>query len=197
MIQKYSFLAVFIFCLFPSFAQNIPSSEVQIKSAILAAPDGLGEGATVYGYDQTAEWKLLRKGSNQMICLADDPQKEGFSASCYHQSLEPFMSRGRALKNQGKTHQEISQIREEEVKSGKLTMPKDGTTLFVFYAPKENYDEKTGEVHNGSFRYVVYIPFATAETTGLPLSPSAPGMPWIMDPGTHRAHIMITPTPNQ
>jgi len=42
-------------------------------------------------------------------------------------------------------------------------------------------------------RYVIYIPFATAESTGLPLAPSAPGMPWIMDPGTHRAHIMINP----
>jgi len=40
---------------------------------------------------------------------------------------------------------------------------------------------------------VVYIPWATAASTGLPIKPAAPGMPWIMDPGTHRAHIMITP----
>ncbi len=44
-----------------------------------------------------------------------------------------------------------------------------------------------------SFRYVVYIPWATAANTGLPTKPEAPGMPWIMDPGTHRAHIMIDP----
>lgn len=199
MIKKYLFFASLFSCLcvFPLFAQNIPSAEVQIKTALLAAPDGLGEDATVYGYDQERNFTLLRRGTNEIVCLADDPNKEGFSASCYHQSLEPFMSRGRALKDRGKTHQEISQIREEEVKSGKLKMPRDGTTLFVFYASKENYDDTTGEVQNGSFRYVVYIPFATAETTGLPLSPSAPGMPWIMDPGTHRAHIMITPPPNQ
>jgi len=40
---------------------------------------------------------------------------------------------------------------------------------------------------------VVYIPWATAASTGLPIKPEAPGMPWIMDPGTHRAHIMINP----
>ena len=34
---------------------------------------------------------------------------------------------------------------------------------------------------------------ATAETTGLPTKPHVKGMPWIMDPGTHRAHIMVGP----
>lgn len=74
-------------------------------------------------------------------------------------------------------------------------MPKQPTNLQVFTAPAENYNPETGEVINGAFRSVVYIPWATAESTGLPLKPEAPGMPWIMDPGTHRAHIMITPPP--
>jgi hypothetical protein len=42
-------------------------------------------------------------------------------------------------------------------------------------------------------RYVIYIPYATSASTGLPLKQDAPGMPWIMDPGTPRAHIMINP----
>jgi len=46
----------------------------------------------------------------------------------------------------------------------------------------------------GKLRYVIYIPFATPESTGLPLSPEIPGGPWIMDSGTHRAHIMLNPT---
>lgn len=173
---------------------KVPAAEVQIKSAVLAAPADQREGATVYGYNEKGEWAILRKGSNEMICLADDPNNPGFSASCYHQDLEPFMKRGRELKAEGKSFQEIFTIREEEVKSGKLKMPANGTTLFVYSTPEEsNYNTSTGEVKNGNFRYVVYIPFATAESTGLPLSPEAPGMPWIMDPGTHRAHIMINP----
>ena len=51
----------------------------------------------------------------------------------------------------------------------------------------------TGETKNTYTRSVVYIPWATAESTGLPLKPAGPGLPWIMDPGTHRAHIMINP----
>ncbi|HWV30445.1 MAG TPA: hypothetical protein VN038_12350, partial [Dyadobacter sp.] len=88
---------------------------------------------------------------------------------------------------------EIFDIREKEVKEGKLKMPKQSSTLYVLSGSKDNYDAATGTLKNGYLRYVVYIPFATAESTGLPLKPDVPGMPWIMDPGTHRAHIMINP----
>lgn len=172
---------------------TIPSPENQIKAALMAAPESEREDATVWGYNQEGELVQLREGSNNMICLADDPAKEGFSASCYHRELEPFMQRGRELKKEGKSFQEIFDQREEEVKAGRLSMPEQPTSMFIYYAPQEDYNAETGEVQGGSFRYVVYIPYATAESTGLPLSPDIPGMPWIMDPGTHRAHIMITP----
>jgi hypothetical protein len=172
---------------------QIPSTEIQIKTAVLAAPEAMRADAMVYGYTSKGEFVVLRKGSNEMVCLADDPNQKGFSVSCYHKDLEPFMARGRELKAQGKSFQEIFDIRETEVKSGKLFMPKQATNLQVYSAPAENYNPETGEVTKGNFRYVVYIPWATAESTGLPLKPEAPGMPWIMDPGTHRAHIMINP----
>jgi len=175
-----------------SFAQ-IPSTEIQIKTALLAAPEDKRDGAMVYGYNPKGEFMVLRKGTNEIVCLTDDPKASGFSVSCYHKDLEPFMARGRELKAQGKSFQEIFNIREEEVKSGKLFMPKQATNLQVYTAPAEAYNAQTGEVTKGNFRYVVYIPWATAESTGLPLKPEAPGMPWIMDPGTHRAHIMINP----
>jgi hypothetical protein len=172
---------------------EVPPAEAQIRSAVLAAPADKRDGASVYGYNVKNELVLLRKGTNEMICLADDPGQDGFNASCYHQNLSAFMKRGRALKKLGKSPKEIFEIREKEVKAGKLTMPKQPSTMFVFSASAENYDQNTGEVKEGNFRYVVYIPYATAESTGLPLKPEAPGMPWIMDPGTHRAHIMINP----
>lgn len=175
------------------YAQNNPTAEVQIKTALLAAPDELKEKAMVYGYSDKGEFIVLRKGSNDLVCLTDDPATDGLNASCYHKSLEPFMARGRELKKEGKTFQQQFDIREAEVKSGKLKMPAQSATLYVYTATKENFNAQTGMVVNGYLRYVVYIPYATAESTGLPLAPSAPGMPWIMDPGTHRAHIMINP----
>lgn len=188
------YLIVFLSVYSSAIAQaQIPTAEAQIKAAVLAAPEDKRDNATVYGYDKDGNFTELRKGNNEMICLADDPAKDGFNASCYHRDLEPFMVRGRELKKKGKSFQEIFDIREKEVKSGKLKMPEDPTTLFVYSAPAEAYNAETGAVEHGSFRYVVYIPYATTESTGLPLKPEAPGMPWIMDPGTHRAHIMINP----
>ena len=175
-----------------AFAQA-PSTEIQIKTAVLAAPAESREKATVYGYNSKGEFVVIRQGDNEMVCLADDPKQEGFSVACYHRDLDPLMARGRVLKSQGKSPKEIFDIREEEVKAGRLLMPRQPTTLFVLSAGSANYNAQTGEVTNTNFRYVVYIPYATAETTGLPLKPEAPGMPWLMDPGTHRAHIMITP----
>jgi hypothetical protein len=188
----------FVFLLFvsvESFAQT-PAKEIQIKLAQLAAPDELREKATVYGFDDKGEILVLKKGENDMICLADDPKQEGLNVSCYHKDLEPFMARGRQLKKQGKTFQEVFDIRESEVKSGKLQMPKAPSTLYVYSAKDEQVNKSTGEVKDGYLRYVIYIPYATAASTGLPLKPTAPGMPWIMDPGTHRAHIMINPPQN-
>jgi hypothetical protein len=172
---------------------TIPSAEAQIKMAVLAAPEDKREGAMVYGYDEKKELVVLRKGSNEMVCITDDPDVKGVNVSCYHKDLDPFMARGRTLKKEGKGHQEIFELREKEVKSGKLSMPKHPSTLFVFSGSDENYDAKTGEVKDGKLRYVIYIPYATSESTGLPLQPEAPGMPWIMNPGTHGAHIMINP----
>ena len=178
--------------MFSIYAQNIPSSEAQIKSASMAAPEEMRDGVKVFGFNADGELVELKKGTNELICIADDPAQKGFNAACYYKDLEPFMARGRALKKEGKNFKEIFDIREEEVKSGKLVIPQ-GSSLFVLSGPDEVFNTETGEVTGANLRSVVYIPYATTESTGLPLKPAAPGMPWIMDPGTHRAHIMITP----
>ncbi len=171
------------------FAQKYPPKNWQIATATLAAPELERENATVIGYDGDGELTIIRQGTNDLICLADDPSRKGFSAACYHKSLEPFMARGRELKKQGKSSEEIFNIREEEAKAGTLEMP-EHALLSVLTG---QVNETTQEVEKTHLRYVYYIPFATSETTGLPLAPISPGAPWIMNPGTHRAHIMITP----
>lgn len=103
------------------------------------------------------------------------------------------MSRGRELRSQGKDVMEIREIRGNEVAKGILDMPKEPSMMYVYYGADEDYDVTTGELSNGKFRYVIYIPYATTESTGLPDKPHAKGMPWLMDPGTHRAHIMVGP----
>ena len=175
--------------------ESIPDREDQIAAATMAAPEDDRAASAVYGYDTKGMLVALREGTNNLICVADDPGRQGFQTVCYHQNLEPFMTRGRQLRAEGKTSQEIFTIREEEAKSGTLKMPEQASTLHLLEGKEGFYDPASGEVKNANYRYVVYIPWATAESTGLPLKPLVEGGPWIMDPGTHRAHIMITPPP--
>lgn len=195
--MKPKLILVFLCAMGSAFGQTIPSAEVQIKTALLAAPEELKDKAMVYGYSQKGEFIVLRKGENELVCLADDPNQPGLSVACYHKSLDPFMARGRELKKEGKSYQERFDVRDQEVKSGKLVMPKQPTTLYVYSADKEKFNPVTGEAQDGYLRYVIYIPFATAESTGLATKPVAAGQPWIMDAGTYRAHIMIDPPKKQ
>lgn len=195
--MKNLFLSVFLLVSITAFCQSeILPPEVQIKTALLAVPEESRDGAMVYGYDQNGKMLVLKEGTNNMVCIADDPNFEGIQVACYSKKLEPFMARGRELSAQGKSEIEKRKIRQEEVESGKLKMPDTPSTLYVFSGQEDNYDKTTGELKDGKFRYVVYIPYATTESTGLPAKPGAPGMPWLMDPGTHRAHIMISPVSN-
>ena len=177
----------------PAAKTELSSTEVQIKSALLAAPKEKRDSCTVYGYSADNQLVLLRKGTNELICLADNPGEPDFSVACYVKDLEPFMQRGRELRKQGLKDQQLFDEREKEVKAGTLQMPKQPAALYVYSAKDKDFDRQTGEVKNGYLRYVVYIPYATVASTGLPEQPSADGMPWIMNAGTHGAHIMINP----
>lgn len=172
---------------------QVPPKEVQIKTAVLPLPEKDRNEAMVYGYDSSGQLAVLREGTNNMVCLGDDPDKEGISVSCYSRKLEPFMARGRALSAEGKDFKEKREIRGKEIAEGSLQIPREPSMMYVYYGKQENYNAETGELKDGKFRYVIYIPFATTASTGLPDKPHAPGMPWLMDPGTHRAHIMVGP----
>ena len=193
-MKKTFFYAIAIFASLQVNAQSIiPPADIQIKTAVLAAPSDKQAGAKVYGYASDGTFKILRNGTNDFVCLADDPKKDDINVSCYHADLDPFMERGRVLSKEGKNPKEVFYIREKEVKGGQLKMPKQPSTLYVLAGKKADYDSTAGSLKSSYLRYVVYIPFATSESTGLPLKPDMPGMPFIMDPGTHRAHIMINP----
>ena len=171
-------------------AADIPSPEVQIASAILAAPPDLRDGAAVLGYNPQGELVRLREGKNELVCLANDSSKNRFSVACYHRDLEPYMARGRELLAQKVTGQKRDDVRWKEVAEGKLSMPREPRTLYVLTG--NGFDTSSGKVTDAYLRWVIYVPFATTETTGLSTKASD-SAPWLMHPGTAGAHIMINP----
>lgn len=189
-------LLVVVFALGSIFAfsqSKILPAEIQIKTAVLAAPEMYRDGATVLGYNKEGKLITLREGYNGIVCLADDPNKEGISVACYGAELEPFMARGRQLIAEGKTEEEKQEIRKQEIDAGTLKMPSEPAMVYVLAAEEKDLNVQTGELENSRIRYVLYKPYMTGASTGLPTKPQAPGMPWLMDANTHRSHIMITP----
>ncbi len=169
-----------------------PTPDRQIALAVLPLPDEFRANATVLGY--TADGKLvsLRAGTGAMTCLADDPRSASFHVACYHKSMEPFMARGRALRASGVTGDKVDTVRFREVRAGKIRMPKQAA-LWSISGDSTVADVAAGTVGAGARAlYVVYMPYATPASTGLPAAPGR-GAPWVMYPGTPKAHIMFVP----
>jgi hypothetical protein len=172
----------------PAPASIAPAAQ-QIAAAVTALPEEMRAGAAVLGYSPEGKLISLRAGKNDMICLAPEPAAKAFHSACYHKAMEPFMARGRALREQGVKGGQVDTVRFAEVKSGKLKMPTAPTMLYQIFGG--TFDPATEKVTGGNWLYVTYIPFATPATTGLSAKGSDKG-PWIMFPGTPKAHIMFS-----
>ncbi len=169
--------------------REVPPAELQIELAVQAAPEDFRDDATVLGYDAEGALAVLREGTNELVCLAPDPSSGSFSVACYHEDLEPFMARGRELRDEGVEGMARDSIRWQEVESGELEVPY-GAALHVLHG--SGFDPSTATIHDPFLRWVIYVPGATAGTTGLSVEP-AEGEPWLMFPGTPGAHIMFVP----
>jgi hypothetical protein len=169
-----------------------PSAREQIAAAVLPAPEDMRANATVLGYAPNGKLTRLRKGNGALICLASNPKSDRFHVACYQRSLEPFMARGRALRARGVKGDQVDSVRFGEVRSGKLSMPRHAAVLYSLTGPAGSFDSATGTAPKAQPLFVVYVPFATAKSTGLSTIPVEHG-PWIMDPGTPKAHLMFEP----
>ena len=71
-----------------AFAQqhNMPSGKMTdeeiIKSAVSAAPEAVGKGATIIEVDSEGKIRVVRQGSNQFTCMADNPDTPGPDPMC-------------------------------------------------------------------------------------------------------------------
>ena len=173
----------------PLSAQTIPAPVQQIAAAVSPLPAEHRAGATILGYRRVGTLETLRQGTGEMVCLGHDPKEKDFHVACYHRSMEPFMARGRALRASGVVGDQVDTVRFREVRQGVLKMPQRPAAMYQYFGG--SFDPATGKVSGAQVLYVVYIPGATGRTTGLSEKPSSTE-PWIMFPGTPKAHIMFT-----
>jgi len=152
----------------------------RIANAVLPLPAPLQAGATVVAYDADMKQTVLRRGMNDLVCVADGPGS-GFSVLCQHERVMAYWLRGVELVAGGASRQERDEIRNEEMEQGKLPAPEPG---------QARYGLSGRDPESATPIMVVMLPYATKETTGLSTVPSN-YRPWLMQAGTVGAHIMI------
>ena len=168
---------------------TVPPVDEQVAVAVLPLPADMRAAATVMGYRTKGKLEVLRAGTNGMNCLALYVVREDFHVACYAASLEPFMLRGRQLREEGVKN--VDSVRFKEIADGKLKMPKQGA-LYSITAPRDKFDAKARQVSGVAPLAVIYVPGATAAETGISAVPQKDGGPWLMFPGTAKAHVMLT-----
>ncbi len=163
-----------------------------ITAATLPLPEEMRADATVLefaadGFTTT----VIRKGTNGMTCLGPNPSRSQFHVACYADSMEPFMARGRALRKSGVKDAQVDTVRFREAKAGTLKLPKAPASLYSLTGGV--FDPAAGTLTGARALYVIYTPYATTKSTGISDRPKG-NAPWLMFPGTPKAHIMFTPT---
>ena len=155
------------------------SNSEQIAEAVSAAPEILRSAATVIIRDDQGVPTILRQGNNELICEPDGPGR-GFVVECYHKSFQAVMDW---------TYRRMS----------------EGARSFVdmFVGGGPDADVSPGAIHyalvgpsrdEAELRLSISLPFATAESTALPVTEQSNG-PWLMWAGTSAAHVMFGEIP--
>ena len=178
-MPKLSFFILMLSLPFHARGQEATTQQL-IQDAVLPLPVALRETATVASYDDTGNRTVLREGSSEIICQTDAPTP-GFFVSCFHRSYEPHEVQSRKWATEGKSREEVVQLRLAAMRDGKLPVLEAGTASYMLQGP-----DAVGAIS----LMVIWLPNATAESTGLSTT-SNNFRPWLMRGGTQWAHVMM------
>lgn len=169
------------------FGPSEAAAQDAIALAVAPIPTEAEQATAKVIRKQGDEWVTLREGAGPFICVADDASDDRFHTACYHESLEPYMARGRELTAQGIAGRENVEMRMAEIEAGTLEMPAYAFLHAIYAAEGWSGDMDAVQRH----QTVIYTPFATADDLGLPTTATRGA--WLMGAGTANAHVMITP----
>ena len=157
----------------------------EITQATLPLPEDLRAGATVYKYDpKTGERIVLRKGTNALECAPRGA--DGFTW-CYHAVSGPRRDLSAKLRAEGKSDKDIQDALKAATDAGTIKPTPYGTMMYRLYGKKDRIQ----------LLWVLVVPGATPESIGVSEGSQrdeaigGDGRPWLMQPGTPGAHIMI------
>lgn len=156
-----------------------------VALALLPLPDTLRAQATVVQYHDGVR-ALLRRGTNGLTCVADQPGDQRLSLLCYPSSIDPYMHRRRELREEGVRGAEFRAILGAEVRRGGLYLPSGVMIRNVSGA----INQDSGVPDSVRVWSEMFVPFANAGELGIPEFDAGLD-PWMMSAGTVGAHVMV------
>jgi hypothetical protein len=160
----------------------LAQQQADVDKALLAAPPGLKDQATVVKWKSDFTYDTLRKGTNRLVCfdLSGFPMEQPFSVECT--SIGNLDRKAQNLKAEAAGDRKKSEAMLD-------AMEKNGTRLKAEYGSV--WYELGGPAQQSARGHrMIAVPGATTQSTGLPDNPKQGGA-WIMNAGTLKAHIMI------
>ena len=169
----------------------MPPAEQQIAAAVLPLPLPLREHATVVGYAPDMTLKVLRAGTNGMLCTGLRPGDAQFDVRCYQEAFIPLVRRIAQLR--ALPEAERQRIIDAEVKSGKLVLPKGPVAGYRMLGPATAYTAATNSAGPAIASWQsIHFPYRTAAEIGLPEEGTVSReQPYVMSSGTVWSHVMI------
>jgi hypothetical protein len=180
---SYLFIAVLLGAIVAERAQAQggaqPSSrDAKIANALTAAPEAITRNATVKDWPgkEGDGLTLLRQGTNEWVCLPDDPTTPGNDPMCmdrtFHDAVVAFF---------GGQQPTITRVGYAYM----LTSDAEGSNT----DPRAQSATPTNQWHHAGPHVMLLYPDAKL-LAGLPTTPSKYG-PYVMFPGTPIAHVML------
>ena len=160
-----------------------------IAAAVLPLPEVLRGEAEVVELDDAGQPKVIRKGTNGMVCMADKPGDDEFDVRCYQKDFIPVVYRAYQLRSGEKVAAEI--------KAGKLKLSTRPTAGYRCFGPANAYDSSTNRVTADIECWQsIHFPFQTSREIGLPDEADIPErlqrtVPYVMSSGKYWSHVMI------
>lgn len=153
-----------------------------VETALLAAPAGLREGATVIKWKADFTYDTVKKGTNTLVCYdrSGASLQQAFAVECTNVGNLPRVAQNMKFESGGDRAKTQAMLDAAE-KDGTRVKPEFGSVFYNQSGP----DREHMRSHT-----TVAVPGATAQTLGLPDNNRAGGA-WIMNAGTTTAHLMI------
>jgi hypothetical protein len=132
-----------------------------IAAALLPLPEVLRREAEVVQLDGAGQPRVLRTGTNGMVCMADKPGDDQLDVRCYQKDFILVIYRAFQLRSGEKVGAEIE--------AGTLKLSTKPTAGYRCLGPASAYDASTNRVTADIECWQsVHFPFQTSREIGLP-----------------------------